>query len=100
MQSLLLRRLSLFAPLVAALFVLLMAPVHGLAQDAPAAGGESSLVLPNFNQDIIVAGMTGQTILTFGLVICVFGLLFGLLTYKQLRDLPVHQSMLDVSELI
>ena len=100
MQSLLLRRLSLFAPLVAALFVLLMAPVHGLAQDAPAAGGESSLVLPNFNQDIIVAGMTGQTILTFGLVICVFGLLFGLLTYKQLRDLPVHQSMRDVSELI
>jgi K(+)-stimulated pyrophosphate-energized sodium pump len=36
----------------------------------------------------------------FGLIICVFGLLFGLLTYKQLRDLPVHQSMRDVSELI
>jgi len=78
-----------------------MAPAHGLAQDAPpAGGGESSLVLPNFNQDIIVAGMTGQTLLTFGLIICVFGLLFGLLTYKQLRDLPVHQSMRDVSELI
>jgi K(+)-stimulated pyrophosphate-energized sodium pump len=102
LQSLLLRRLSLFAPLVLALFVLLMAPVHGLAQDAPpAAGGESSLVLPNFNQDVIAnTGMTGQTMLTFGLIICVFGLLFGLLTYKQLRDLPVHQSMRDVSELI
>ncbi len=101
MQSLLLRRLSLVAPLLAMLAVMLIAPVHGLAQDTPpAGGGESSLVLPNFNQDIIVAGMTGQTLLSFGLIICAFGLLFGLVTYKGLRDLPVHQSMRDVSELI
>ncbi len=102
MQLLSLRRLSLLAPLVTALFVLLMAPLHGLAQNTPpGGGGESSLVLPNFNQDVIAnTGMTGQTLLTFGLIICVFGLLFGLLTYKQLRDLPVHQSMRDVSELI
>ena len=87
--------------MLALLAVMLIAPVHGLAQDTPpSGGGESSLVLPNFNQDVIVAGMTGQTLLTFGLIICVFGLLFGLLTYKQLRDLPVHQSMREVSELI
>ncbi len=35
-----------------------------------------------------------------GLVICALGLLFGLFTYTQLRNLPVHQSMLEVSELI
>ncbi len=101
MQSLFLRRLSLIAPLLALLAVMLIAPAHGLAQDTPpATGGESSLVLPNFNQDIIVAGMTGQTLLSFGLIFCVLGLLFGLVTYKQLRDLPVHQAMRDVSELI
>ena len=102
LQSLSLRRLSLFAPLLAFLAVMLIAPAHGLAQDTPpAGGGESSLVLPNFNQDVIAnTGMTGQTMLTFGLIICVLGLLFGLMTYKQLRDLPVHQSMREVSELI
>jgi len=100
LQSLFLRRLSLFAPLVVAFVVLLMAPVHGLAQEPPSGGGEQSLVLPNFNQDIIVAGMTGQTLLSFGLIICVLGLLFGFVTYRQLRDLPVHHSMRAVSELI
>ena len=35
-----------------------------------------------------------------GLVICALGLLFGLITYLQLRDLPVHNSMREVSELI
>jgi K(+)-stimulated pyrophosphate-energized sodium pump len=84
-----------------ALAVLLLAPVHGFAQNAPpAGGGESSLVLPDFNQNPIIGSMTGQTLLTWGLGICVLGLLFGLMTYKQLRDLPVHQSMRDVSELI
>ena len=105
MQSLLLRRLSLVAPLLAFLALMLIAPVHGLAQNTPGdaapSGGEQSLVLPNFNQDIIGStGMTGQTLLSFGLIICVLGLLFGFITYKQLRDLPVHQAMRDVSELI
>ena len=35
-----------------------------------------------------------------GLVVCALGLLFGLITYRQLRDLPVHASMREVSELI
>ncbi len=33
-----------------------------------------------------------------GLGICALGLLFGLFTYNQLRDLPVHSSMREVSE--
>ena len=35
-----------------------------------------------------------------GLGVCALGLLFGLITYRQLRDLPVHTAMLEVSELI
>ena len=33
-------------------------------------------------------------------LICVLGLLFGLMTFTQLKNLPVHPSMREVSELI
>src|SRR5271163_2682080 len=35
-----------------------------------------------------------------GLVICALGLLFGLVSFMQLRNLPVHRSMREISELI
>jgi len=34
------------------------------------------------------------------MVICVFGLIFGLVQYSKIRSLPVHKSMKEVSELI
>jgi len=67
------------------------APVH--------AGGEASLVLPDLST-VDFRGINGRTLLMGGLVISGLGLLFGLLTYKQLKQLPVHASMLEVSELI
>src|ERR1700722_11772155 len=83
-----------------ALFVLLIAPEHGLAQNAPPqGGGESQLILPDLSQATFV-GINGRTLLMAGLGICALGLLFGLFTYKELRDLPVHQSMREVSEII
>jgi len=45
-------------------------------------------------------GINGKALLAFGLVICLGGLLFGLISYKGLRDLPVHASMKEMSELI
>ena len=45
-------------------------------------------------------GINGRTLLMGGLVICALGLLFGLVTFTQLKNLPVHASMLEVSELI
>jgi len=36
----------------------------------------------------------------WGLAVCALGLLFGFLTFTQLRNLPVHRSMLEISELI
>ena len=44
--------------------------------------------------------MTGHQILLSGLVVCVLGLLFGAWTYTAVKNLPVHRSMADVSELI
>src|SRR5436305_1971010 len=35
-----------------------------------------------------------------GLVVCVLGLLFGLVFYSQLKKMAVHGSMLEISELI
>ena len=42
----------------------------------------------------------GHTLLLVGLVVSGLGLLFGLVIYKQLKNMPVHQSMLEISELI
>jgi len=39
-------------------------------------------------------------LLLWGLVICALGLVFGLATYMQLKNLPVHSAMREISELI
>ncbi len=67
---------------------------------APAhAGGEASLILPDLSV-VDFHGVNGRTLLMSGLLICALGLLFGLMTFAQLKALPVHASMLEVSELI
>jgi K(+)-stimulated pyrophosphate-energized sodium pump len=80
--------------------ILLLAPAHGLAQNPPVrSGGEAHLILPDLNQGTFL-GTSGRTLLMGGLGICALGLLFGLITYVKLRDLPVHTSMREVSEMI
>jgi K(+)-stimulated pyrophosphate-energized sodium pump len=62
-------------------------------------GGEASLKLPDLGLAQF-QGLDGRTLLLAGLVVCVLGLLFGLLTYRSLKKLPVHSSMGEISELI
>ena len=62
-------------------------------------GGEVNLQLPNLNQGDFL-GFTGHEILMSGLIVSVLGLLFGLLSYANVKKLPVHKAMADVSELI
>src|SRR5437764_13125983 len=64
-----------------------------------AAGGEAALILPDLNQ-VTFFGLGGRSLLMGGLVICVLGLLFALAQYTQLRNLPVHRAMREISELI
>src|SRR5262249_25959517 len=73
----------------------------GAVQQEPAhhAGGEANLVLPDLGQ-VAFAGVNGRTLLMGGLVVCALGLGFGLVIFNQLKNLPVHKSMLDISELI
>jgi K(+)-stimulated pyrophosphate-energized sodium pump len=89
----LLRRARRAPALLAALLALL------LAAPAVASGGEASLVMPDLSQARFL-GVPGSTLLTAGLGVCVLGLLFGLVIYQQLKRLPVHPAMREVSELI
>jgi K(+)-stimulated pyrophosphate-energized sodium pump len=92
------------------LALVLLAAIAGPALDAawaqgaaaPAqhqAGGEANLKIPDLSQ-VSFGGMTGRSLLQWGLLVCLLGLGFGMVIFKQLRVLPVHQSMLEISELI
>ena len=63
------------------------------------AGGEANLVLPDLGS-VDFQGINGRTLLMGGLGVCVLGLVFGLVIYTHLKNLPVHRSMLEISELI
>jgi len=67
---------------------------------APAHANESSLVLPDLTSVTFIGGLSGYSLLLYGMAITLAGLLFGFVFYGQLKRLPVHQSMLEVSELI
>jgi K(+)-stimulated pyrophosphate-energized sodium pump len=77
-----------------------MAPGHAFAQPASAGGGEAELILPDLGQATFLGGINGRSLLMIGLGVCALGLLFGLTIYTQLKNSPVHKSMLEISELI
>src|SRR5579862_7277657 len=87
------------ASVVAAPRQALAAPQAPQAQSEARSGGEASLVLPDLSL-VSFHGVNGHTLLMGGLAVCALGLLFGLVTFTQLKNLPVHASMLEVSELI
>jgi K(+)-stimulated pyrophosphate-energized sodium pump len=62
-------------------------------------GGEASLVLPDLGQ-VSFHGCNARTLLMVGLGVCVLGLLFGLIIFTQLKKMPVHKAMREISELI
>src|SRR6185295_816714 len=41
-----------------------------------------------------------RQLLMIGLGVCVFGMLFGWMMYNQVKNLPAHKSMTDVSAII
>jgi K(+)-stimulated pyrophosphate-energized sodium pump len=83
---------------VAAILGLLL-PTFAYAQTEHAGGGEANLTLPDLTT-VHFFGMNGHTLLIYGLFVCGCGLLFGLAIYMQLKNSPVHRTMLEISELI
>ncbi|MDQ3331043.1 MAG: sodium-translocating pyrophosphatase, partial [Planctomycetota bacterium] len=76
---------------------LLLAQAPNVAGVAP--GGEANLILPDLSTAEFL-GVNGRTLLMAGLLVCLGGMAFGLVVYRRLKRLPVHHSMLEVSELI
>jgi len=76
------------------------------AEEAHKGGGEANLILPDLSSVKFLTdaagngGQTGHQILMIGLLVSVFGMLFGLVVMNQVKNLPVHKSMREVSELI
>jgi K(+)-stimulated pyrophosphate-energized sodium pump len=94
-------RLTLLSALRRRAYFLLLA-LAALAGSTPlfAQGGEAGLKLPDLSTATFVGGVSGPTLLLVGLGVCVLGWIFGLAMYTHLRNLPVHESMLEISELI
>jgi K(+)-stimulated pyrophosphate-energized sodium pump len=91
------RLAALLTPLIAFLTSSLAAQTDTARTHTP--GGEVNLILPDLAQGSFL-GLNGHQLLVWGLLVCGLGLLFGLVTYTQIRREPVHRSMLEVSELI
>ncbi|MBV8892882.1 MAG: sodium/proton-translocating pyrophosphatase, partial [Acidobacteria bacterium] len=81
--------------------IVILGAVAALAQPGAETGGEANLKVPDlssvqfFNNQI-----DGHKLLLFGILFCIFGLLFGLTIYTKLKNLPVHRAMREISELI
>ena len=93
----------LFAVLLASLAIAAPAVAQTRAprarRPAHAGGGEASLRMPDVGA-IELMGVNGRTLLVLGLGVCVLGFLFGLVIFRRVRNLPVHPSMREISELI
>ena len=63
------------------------------------AGGEANLHLPDVGT-VSFMGIAGDKLLMGGLGVSALGMLFGIMIYAQLKKMPVHKSMLEISELI
>src|SRR5450631_3441785 len=90
-------RLSVLVGVMASLVLSLVA-LPAFAQGHE--GGEATLVLPDLGSVNFLGSTPGSTLLSGGIIVCILGLVFGLVIYRQLKNMPVHKSMLEISELI
>ena len=82
---------------MAAVVGMVLLPAFAGAQES--AGGEASLKLPDLSA-VSHFGFSGRALLFIGLLFCIGGLMFGMTIFYQLKNLPVHKSMREMSELI
>ena len=96
--------LSLLASRLRPIFIAIGAAVTTLAFALPTyaqhEGGEANLELPDLSSVSFFNGISGHNLLMLGIVISVLGLGFGLAIFMNLKNLPVHRSMKEISELI
>jgi K(+)-stimulated pyrophosphate-energized sodium pump len=83
------------------LLLLVLLAISGSTPVFAQSGGEAELKLPDLHQALFLGGsISGPSLLMFGLLVSALGFVFGIAMYTHLRNLPVHESMLEISELI
>src|SRR5882724_3707656 len=85
-------RRALLLLITASCFIGAAAPVF--------AQGEVDIKIPDLDSVTFVGGLTGSHLLMGGLIVSGLGFLFGLIIYSRLKNMPVHSSMKEISELI
>jgi K(+)-stimulated pyrophosphate-energized sodium pump len=85
--------------IISFLFAIFAFSLTAPATFAQSHGGEAGLKLPDLS-DVAFRGIDGHKLLLVGILFCFLGLLFGLMIFIQLKNLPVHRSMREISELI
>jgi len=86
-----------------AMFLSLISACLFLFLGANAFAGEADIILPDLTQvsfNVFGSAVGGVSIMYFGLVICVVGLIFAIIQARHTKNLPAHKSMLDVSNII
>jgi len=75
----------------------------GVLSGTPVFAGEADIPLPDLSQVAFHIGsstIAGTTVLHLGLLVCAIGVAFGLMQYSQVKALPVHPRMKEVSDTI
>jgi K(+)-stimulated pyrophosphate-energized sodium pump len=69
---------------------------------SPVLAGEADIILPPLDevQFGVFGGISGVSLMYLGLLICIVGLIFAIIQYKQTHKLPAHKSMLGISNII
>lgn len=80
-----------FIATLAVLLIVVLAPNIAWASEA-------NIILPDLNKP--VAGIPGKNLLYGGLLVSFLGMAFGVMQMISLKNLPVHKSMADISDLI
>jgi K(+)-stimulated pyrophosphate-energized sodium pump len=97
------RRVASILSTITAFVVVFLSTGLARAQDEGApkhhGGGEANLVLPDLDS-VSMLGMSGKSLLLLGLIVTSLGLVFGVVTLLQVKNLPAHKSMLEISNII
>jgi len=89
-----------FRPALIAIGAAVTTMAFALPTYAQREGGEANLELPDLSSVRFFNGLTGHNLLMIGIVVSFLGLGFGLAIYMNLKKLPVHRAMREISELI
>jgi K(+)-stimulated pyrophosphate-energized sodium pump len=80
-------------------FMMLVGLMMVLGNFSYAFAGEADLVIPDLSS-VTFFGASGRSLLLWGMSICIFGFVFGLVQFLQIKNIKVHPSLTEISELI